>query len=66
MLYGENEPFIESHASYLKTQLDNCRTAEIPDASHNSQVDNPEFIRTRVREFLEKTPTNRLSVTTTG
>ena len=66
MLYGENEPFIESHASYLKTKLDNCRTAEIPEASHNSQVDNPEFIRTRVREFLEKTPTNRLSVTTKG
>lgn len=55
MLYGENEPFIESHASYLKAQLDNCRTAEIPEASHNSQLDNPEFIRTQIHQYLANT-----------
>lgn len=66
MLYGENEPFIEPHADYLSRSFDDCRTAEIPDASHNSQVDNPEFIRTRVREFLERTTVDRTSVTTKG
>lgn len=54
LLYGENEPFIESHANYLKTQLAECRTAEIPDASHNAQVENPEFIRTRIQQFVDE------------
>lgn len=54
MLYGENEPFIGPHADYLETQLENCQTAEIPEASHNSQVDNPEFITDTVRGFLAK------------
>lgn len=53
LLYGENEPFIESHAEYLETRLADCRTAEIPGASHNAHVDNPEFIRARIREFRE-------------
>jgi len=52
MLYGENEPFIEPHADFLENQLESCETAEIPGASHNAQVDNPTFIRTRTREFL--------------
>jgi pimeloyl-ACP methyl ester carboxylesterase len=52
MLYGENEPFIEPHADFLESQLESCETAEIPDASHNAQVDNPDFIRTRMQEFL--------------
>lgn len=55
MLYGENEPFMEPHADFLETQLEECRTAEIPDASHNAQVDNPEFICARLREFLDDT-----------
>jgi pimeloyl-ACP methyl ester carboxylesterase len=52
MLYGENEPFIGPHADYLEQALDNCRSIEIPEASHNSQVDNPEFIRSQIRDFL--------------
>lgn len=52
MLYGENEPFIERHADILESQLEHCETAEIPGASHNAQVDNPAFIRTRTREIL--------------
>jgi pimeloyl-ACP methyl ester carboxylesterase len=52
MLYGDNElPFLEAHAEYLEAQLAQCRTAEIPDAGHNSQADNPEYILNRVREF---------------
>jgi 3-oxoadipate enol-lactonase len=54
MLYGENEPFIEAHADYLETRLENCRTAEIPGAGHNAQVDNPEFVRNQTREFLDE------------
>lgn len=54
LLYGENEPFVESHADYLKTRLVECQTAEIPDASHNSHVENPEFIHTQIRAFLDE------------
>lgn len=52
VLYGENEPFIENHADFLEANIDTCETAEIPGASHNSQVDNPEFIRSKTQEFL--------------
>lgn len=54
LLYGENEPFVESHANYLKTQLAECQTAEIPDASHNAHAEAPEFIHTQIREFLDE------------
>jgi 3-oxoadipate enol-lactonase len=54
MLYGENEPFIEPHAKYFEREFDECQTAEIPGASHNAQVHNPEFIRKRVGEFLDE------------
>lgn len=54
LLYGENEPFVESHANYLETKLAECQTAEIPDASHNAHVENPEFIRTQIRGFLDE------------
>jgi len=50
-LYGENEPFAERHAEHVDSVLDRCRVAEIPDASHNSHVDNPEFIVERIRRF---------------
>jgi pimeloyl-ACP methyl ester carboxylesterase len=52
VVYGENEPFIEPHADFLETELEDCRTAAIPEGSHNAHVDNPEFIRTELREFL--------------
>jgi 3-oxoadipate enol-lactonase len=57
MLYGENEPLIEPHADLLESQLDDCRSVEIPDASHNAHADNPEFIRSKVREFLNEAVT---------
>lgn len=65
LLYGENEPFIESHANYLKTQLAECRTAEIPDASHNAQVENPEFIRTRIQQFVDEVVDDQKRTATT-
>ncbi|MDH5018911.1 alpha/beta fold hydrolase [Halobacterium rubrum] len=59
MLYGENEPFIEPHAGFLEAELEDCRTAEIPEGSHNAHVDNPEFIRTKLREFLGEVNADR-------
>lgn len=52
MLHPEDEPFSEYHGEFLETKLVDCRSAEVPGASHNAQVDNPEFIRTQVRKFL--------------
>ena len=49
MLYGENESMIEPHAKYFERKFDGCQTAEIPGASHNARVNNPEFIRTQIR-----------------
>lgn len=55
VLYGENEPFVENHADYLETELDDCQSKEIPEGTHNPQVDNPEFTRAQIREFLTAT-----------
>lgn len=52
MMYGENEPYLENHAAFIKNNLDTCETAEIPVAGHNAQVDNPEFINSEIRRFL--------------
>lgn len=53
MLYGENElPFLEAHAENLQRILDDCQTAEIPDAGHNAQADNPDFILNHLRDFM--------------
>jgi 3-oxoadipate enol-lactonase len=52
MLYGENEPMIEPHAEYLNSNLNEVDTVEIPNAGHNSQADNPEYVRQQIREFL--------------
>lgn len=64
LLYGENDPFIEAHADYLETQLADCQTAEIPEASHNAHVDNPEFVCRRVREFLDEVTDERAQMAT--
>lgn len=66
MMYGENEPFIEPHGSFLETRLADCRSAEIPEASHNAQVDAPEFIGTQIREFLDDTHDQGERTTTTS
>jgi 3-oxoadipate enol-lactonase len=52
VLYGEHEPMIEPHAAYLERQSGSCQAIEIPEASHNAQVERPEFIRTQIREFV--------------
>ena len=52
VMYGENEHFVENHATFLERELEHCQSREIPDATHNAQADNPEFIRAQIREFL--------------
>lgn len=52
VLYGENEVWMEHHARFLENELEHCRSREIPDAGHNAQADNPEFVRTQIQEFL--------------
>lgn len=55
-MYGEAEPFVERHARYVRERVGTCRVEEIPDASHNSHVDNAEFIVDRIRGFLSDVP----------
>jgi len=54
VMYGEHEPIAPTHAEYLDEQLPDVMVREIPDASHNSHLDNPEFICARLREFLNE------------
>lgn len=53
VLYGEHEPAFKDHAEYLEETLNECRAVEIPEAAHNPQVDNPEFIRSQIRGFID-------------
>lgn len=57
-LYGENEPFIAEHAEFVEAHLDDCRVREVPGASHNSHVDNPEFIIREIARFLASVATD--------
>lgn len=57
VMYGEKEPFVNEHADFLQTQVDTSRVEEIPDATHNSHVDNPEYILDTLRDFLLTTDT---------
>lgn len=52
VMYGENENSVGSHARFLEQELEHCQRREIPEATHNAQADNPEFIRAQIREFL--------------
>lgn len=52
-LYGEHEPaMMERHADAFARQLHDARVEKIPDAGHNSHVDNPDYFADAVREFL--------------
>ena len=53
LMYGERET--ESairHAGYMATEIPDAETRGIPNAGHNSHVDNPEFIIESLREFF--------------
>lgn len=52
VMYGEHEPIAADHAEYLAREVPDAEVREIPDASHNSHLDNPEFINDAIRAFL--------------
>ncbi|MFT4890649.1 MAG: 3-oxoadipate enol-lactonase [Halobacteriales archaeon] len=54
-MYGENEMFVETHTEYVQDRLDGLEIKEIPDASHNAHVDNPDFIIREIGNFLVNT-----------
>lgn len=55
VMFGENEPIAPTHADYLRTEIEEVKVRKIPDASHNSHLDNPEFINDSIRNFLPET-----------
>lgn len=54
VMFGEHEPWADQHWEYLRDRIPDVAYAEIPDASHNSHVDNPEFIQNSIREFVDE------------
>lgn len=54
-LYGEKElDSFPAHAEYVAETAPHGRAVEIPDASHHSHVDTPEFVVDAIREFLDE------------
>ncbi|WP_101295922.1 alpha/beta fold hydrolase [Halegenticoccus soli] len=53
VLYGEHDVgFIRRHAVELGSKLPNATLRAVPDGGHASNLDNPAFFTTAVREFL--------------
>lgn len=61
-MYGEDEPFVEHHCKHVYERVNKCDIKEIPNAPHNSHIDNPEFIVESVRRFIEDTFDERVAV----
>lgn len=54
-LYGEREmSTLQDHAEFVTETVPNGRALEVPNASHHSHVDNPEFVVETLREFLDE------------
>ncbi|WP_049997555.1 alpha/beta fold hydrolase [Halococcus sediminicola] len=53
LLYGERESEVAApHAEYMADAIPVAEVRRIPNAGHNSHVDNPEFVVEIIREFL--------------
>ncbi len=53
LMYGERERETAArHAKYMARAIPDAEVHRIPNAGHNSHVDNPEFIVKTLREFL--------------
>ncbi|HET7324889.1 MAG TPA: alpha/beta hydrolase [Halococcus sp.] len=53
LMYGERERKVAArHAKYMVSVIPDAEDRQIPNAGHNSHVDNPEFIVETLREFL--------------
>jgi pimeloyl-ACP methyl ester carboxylesterase len=59
VLYGETEPLIQNHIPVYHDRVSDVTVSEIPDAGHNSHIQNPEAFTTAVREFLQETGERR-------
>ncbi|EMA45787.1 alpha/beta fold hydrolase [Halococcus saccharolyticus] len=60
LLYGELERAMQArHAAYMADVIPVAETRQIPNAGHNSHVDNPEFIRDSLHEFLSIAASDR-------
>lgn len=56
VLYGEHDAgFIRRHAPKLGDGIPNATVRTVPEAGHASNLDNPEFFSSSVREFLAQT-----------
>lgn len=54
-LYGERElASAARHAEYMADRIPDADARQIPDAGHNSHVDNPQFVVGSLREFLDE------------
>lgn len=54
-LYGEKElDTLTGHADFVAETVPQVRVREIPDASHHSHVDNPEFVIDTIEGFLDE------------
>lgn len=57
LMYGERElDSMRRHAEYMASRIPDAEAREIPEAGHNSHVDNPEFVVAAIREFLADAP----------
>jgi pimeloyl-ACP methyl ester carboxylesterase len=55
VVYGENDlPFTERHAAAITTEIADVEVAEIADAGHASNLDDPEAFSDLLRSFLER------------
>lgn len=53
VLYGASDlPFVKRHAAAFAAQIPTVTVAEIPDAGHASNLDNPGYFATTLAEFL--------------
>ncbi|WP_458209454.1 alpha/beta fold hydrolase [Haladaptatus sp. NG-SE-30] len=53
LMYAEREPnSVARHAKYMANTISDAEACQIPNAGHNSHVDNPEFVIDSLRAFL--------------
>lgn len=52
VLYGEDEAFIEAHLPVYRRRISDVTAREIPDAGHNSHIQNPDAFTTALKEFF--------------
>ncbi|QDX40901.1 alpha/beta fold hydrolase [Salarchaeum sp. JOR-1] len=55
MCGGNETARMTAHARYLASEIPDADYREIPDAGHNAHVDNPEFVRDALTDFLRET-----------